>query len=159
ARLVAALPADARLLLLGDRDQLASVEAGAGLGDGCGPGPGVSAAFRARVEGIVGMPLPAGAGVASPLADSVVLLTKSHRFGRDSGIGRVPAALPTAGGAPERRRCGGRQAASVCGEGTAWSAGRPVLITQNDYALRLFNGDVGIALPDAQGRLAVCFEG
>ena len=29
-----------------------------------------------------------------------------------------------------------------------WYAGRPVLITRNDYNLRLFNGDVGITLPD-----------
>ena len=29
-----------------------------------------------------------------------------------------------------------------------WYAGRPVLITSNDYHLRLFNGDVGMALPD-----------
>ena len=42
-----------------------------------------------------------------------------------------------------------------------WYPGRPVLVTENDYALRLFNGDVGIALPDphAGGRLSVCFEG
>jgi exodeoxyribonuclease V alpha subunit len=41
-----------------------------------------------------------------------------------------------------------------------WYAGRPVLVTQNDYALRLFNGDVGIALPDptVDGRLRVYFE-
>ncbi|EEO27559.1 exodeoxyribonuclease V subunit alpha [Oxalobacter paraformigenes] len=38
-----------------------------------------------------------------------------------------------------------------------WFAGRPVMIRRNDYALRLFNGDVGIALPDASGRLAVFF--
>jgi exodeoxyribonuclease V alpha subunit len=31
-----------------------------------------------------------------------------------------------------------------------WYAGRPVLITSNDYHLRLFNGDVGIILPDPQ---------
>lgn len=39
----------------------------------------------------------------------------------------------------------------------AWYAGRPVIITRNDYNLKLYNGDVGVALPDpAQGgRLAV----
>lgn len=31
--------------------------------------------------------------------------------------------------------------------GGAWFAGRPVLVTQNEYALNLFNGDIGIALP------------
>jgi exodeoxyribonuclease V alpha subunit len=32
--------------------------------------------------------------------------------------------------------------------GSPWYAGRPVLITQNDYSLKLFNGDIGITLPD-----------
>jgi len=31
---------------------------------------------------------------------------------------------------------------------TNWYPGRPVLITRNDYNLRLFNGDMGIVLPD-----------
>jgi exodeoxyribonuclease V alpha subunit len=33
---------------------------------------------------------------------------------------------------------------------TRWYPGRPVLITSNDYHLGLFNGDVGIVLPDSQ---------
>jgi exodeoxyribonuclease V alpha subunit len=39
-----------------------------------------------------------------------------------------------------------------------WYAGRPVMLTRNDYALRLFNGDVGVALKGADG-LSVCFPG
>ena len=38
-----------------------------------------------------------------------------------------------------------------------WFAGRPVLVLANDYVLRLFNGDIGIALPDATGELLVHF--
>jgi len=43
-----------------------------------------------------------------------------------------------------------------------WYAGRPVMLTRNDYALKLMNGDIGIALPypDASGtetRLRVAF--
>jgi len=38
-----------------------------------------------------------------------------------------------------------------------WFAGRPVLVLANDYVLRLFNGDIGIALPDAHGDLLVHF--
>jgi exodeoxyribonuclease V alpha subunit len=38
-----------------------------------------------------------------------------------------------------------------------WFSGRPVLVTNNDYVLRLFNGDIGIALPDASGELLVHF--
>ena len=43
-----------------------------------------------------------------------------------------------------------------------WYAGRPVLITRNHYPLGLFNGDIGVTLPDqedADGRLAVFFPG
>jgi exodeoxyribonuclease V alpha subunit len=36
---------------------------------------------------------------------------------------------------------------------------RPVIITQNDYTLGLFNGDVGVVVRDEQQRLRVCFEG
>ncbi|MEI7035578.1 exodeoxyribonuclease V subunit alpha [Fulvimonas yonginensis] len=39
-----------------------------------------------------------------------------------------------------------------------WYPGRAVLITRNDYANRLFNGDVGLCLADADGRLRVWFE-
>jgi exodeoxyribonuclease V alpha subunit len=42
--------------------------------------------------------------------------------------------------------------------GAQWFAGRPVIVTRNDYALGLFNGDVGIALPAADGSLRVCFR-
>jgi exodeoxyribonuclease V alpha subunit len=41
--------------------------------------------------------------------------------------------------------------------GSPWFAGRPVLVLSNDYVLRLFNGDVGIALPSASGELLVHF--
>ncbi len=40
-----------------------------------------------------------------------------------------------------------------------WYAGRVVMISQNDYALGLFNGDIGLALQDAAGHLRVWFEG
>lgn len=39
-----------------------------------------------------------------------------------------------------------------------WYAGRAVLITRNDYAARLYNGDVGLCLAEADGSLRVWFE-
>lgn len=42
--------------------------------------------------------------------------------------------------------------------GTSWFAGRAVMVTRNDYALGLFNGDIGIALPTQQGALRVYFR-
>ena len=39
-----------------------------------------------------------------------------------------------------------------------WFVGRPVLVLRNDYVQKLFNGDVGIALPDETGQLMVYFS-
>ncbi|WP_353191270.1 exodeoxyribonuclease V subunit alpha [Pandoraea pnomenusa] len=52
-----------------------------------------------------------------------------------------------------------RRAGVALGAGSgAWFAGRPVLVTQNEYALNLFNGDIGIALPlGPSGTLRVAF--
>ncbi len=41
---------------------------------------------------------------------------------------------------------------------TVWYPGRAVMVTRNDYASKLFNGDVGICLADADGGLRVWFE-
>lgn len=40
-----------------------------------------------------------------------------------------------------------------------WYAGRPVMVTRNDYSLGVFNGDIGLCLPDASrnGSLRVYF--
>jgi exodeoxyribonuclease V alpha subunit len=38
-----------------------------------------------------------------------------------------------------------------------WYPGRPVMVLRNDYVLKLFNGDIGIVLPDEAGRLMVYF--
>jgi exodeoxyribonuclease V alpha subunit len=42
---------------------------------------------------------------------------------------------------------------------STWYPGRPVMIVRNDYALGLFNGDVGITLADQDGSLRVWFSG
>jgi exodeoxyribonuclease V alpha subunit len=67
ARLVAAVAVNARLILLGDKNQLASVEAGAVLGDICGAGL---------------HPLPENA----PITNCIVQLSRSYRYAPDSGI-------------------------------------------------------------------------
>ncbi len=38
-----------------------------------------------------------------------------------------------------------------------WYAGRPVMVLRNDHVLKLFNGDIGISLPNEQGDLMVYF--
>ncbi|MFN6961816.1 MAG: exodeoxyribonuclease V subunit alpha [Rhodocyclaceae bacterium] len=66
AHLVDALPKQARLILLGDRDQLAAVEAGAVFADLCESGR---------------------------LADCLAMLTTNFRFGAASSIGRLAECL------------------------------------------------------------------
>lgn len=43
-------------------------------------------------------------------------------------------------------------------EDRVWYPGRAVLITRNDYTARLYNGDVGLCLAEADGSLRVWFE-
>ena len=40
---------------------------------------------------------------------------------------------------------------------SAWYPGRPVMVLRNDYVLGLFNGDIGLTFPDAEGVLMVYF--
>ncbi len=46
------------------------------------------------------------------------------------------------------------------GFGTAadWYVGRPLLVTENDYALRLYNGDTGVVIAAGPGRVSAAFE-
>lgn len=93
AKTVDALPSAARLILLGDKDQLASVEAGAVLGDLCFGGGRVSPEFRQRLTALTGEALPRGRVTPPPLADAIVLLRHSYRFDAASGIGALARAV------------------------------------------------------------------
>lgn len=93
ARLLEALPEHAGLVLLGDRNQLASVEAGAVLGTLCRKDivNAFSPAFAADAAR-AGANLPEASRV-SALTDHVVELKKSWRFGADSGIAALAACI------------------------------------------------------------------
>lgn len=251
AAVVDALPPLARLILLGDKDQLASVEAGAILGEICRNAhlARYSPALCARLQVSANITL-APSGDAQRLDDHIITLKKSHRFSSEGGIGRlaqaindgdVKAALSLLEGVsdvrppdhplPEVRwlrnttlentvkllvldvQCGYAQYLTLVNAGCpdaltpdqwaaqvleklggfqilcavrqgaygveaindlvtrllhqahylptvqGWYAGRPVMVTRNDYALGLMNGDVGITLPDrtAGGALRVFF--
>ncbi len=240
AALLAALPPSARVVFLGDKDQLASVEAGAVLGDLCRDAQaGRYSEDSARYAlAAAGQALPAAyrdaTGTPPPLAQHTVMLRESRRFGGpigqlalavnagDAGAaqqclahdasgalrhleGVAPAAVwqlaaqGRSGAASYRayleqlaQRPAGADAAAhaawvktvlaaferfrlLCavreGEWGAaglnraveaalqatgllaprgeWYAGRPVMVTRNDPALGVFNGDIGIALPAA----------
>ena len=96
AALLDALPPQARLVLLGDKDQLASVEAGAVLGDLCrgaehGHYRPATAQYAAAAAGQV-MP-PALLTGGSALAQQTVMLRRSRRFG--GPIGQLALAVNT----------------------------------------------------------------
>ena len=96
ANLLDALPAHARLVLLGDKDQLASVEAGAVLGDLCRDAEAgwYTPQTRNWLEQVSGENLSASGlqqdlDSTHPLAQQVVMLRHSRRFGEGSGIGQL----------------------------------------------------------------------
>ncbi|MGE9551569.1 exodeoxyribonuclease V subunit alpha [Erwinia amylovora] len=235
ANLIAALPPQARVIFLGDRDQLASVEAGAVLGDICRCAE--AGYSKQRAEELMRLTGCVVAGNEDPFApavrDSICLLRQSYRFDTSSGIGQLARAVNAgdirqvekvfAAGFSDIERfslssseqyqhlldscvagyqdyllalrqdampeqvieafgrfqllCALRegpfgvmglnerieaslqkkrliQRASTSGK---WYVGRPVMIARNDSALGLFNGDIGIAMNDAEGTLKVFF--
>jgi exodeoxyribonuclease V alpha subunit len=102
AAVLDALPASARLILLGDKDQLASVEAGAVLGELCeraGKGH-YTPATRDWLQAATGERIEAEMidEQGTALDQSVAMLRQSHRFSAESGIGQL-AALVNAGDA------------------------------------------------------------
>ena len=229
SHLTQALPDRARLMLLGDKDQLASVEAGSVLGDICDRSNvhPMSSRFRQKIEYLTGQKITNGdqkTGSRSCLRDNIVQLVKSYRFDAKSGIGALSRAVK-AGNADAAVRilhsgtdrsvrwiqigsaedfyhrlrdaviqgyraylrieqpikaletfgrfrilCAVRKgpygvesvnrfseqilkeqsliSTTVHGPG-GWYHGRPVMITQNDYQLGLYNGDIGLALNDS----------
>ncbi len=242
AKLADAVPENARLILIGDKDQLASVEAGSVLGDICDRNVihGFSAPFMHRIKELTGEDLEQEAQTTeaqSGLQDGIVVLQKSYRFAAGSGIGDLSRAVNRADTeaafqllADENHRSitwqalkadeqlfenlasqivAGYQAYLKAGDPAAalqrlqrfkilcalnigplgvqainklaeqvlrrqnliqpdpnaenpWYAGRPVLITRNHYPMGLFNGDIGVTLPDAEtadDQLAVFFVG
>ena len=242
AKLAEAVPENAHLILIGDKDQLASVEAGSVLGDICDRNVihGFSASFMNRIKELTGEKLDQEAQTTeaqSDLQDAIVVLQKSYRFAADSGIGDISRAVNRAdteaafqlltdendrsitwqalkadeelfedlssqiitgyqgylkagdpASALQRLQrfkilCAlnigplGVQAINKLAEQVLrrqnliqpdpnaenpWYAGRPVLITRNHCPLGLFNGDIGVTLPDAEAadnQLAVFFTG
>ncbi|MBW1699896.1 MAG: exodeoxyribonuclease V subunit alpha [Deltaproteobacteria bacterium] len=97
SKLMEAVPANVRMILLGDKDQLASVEAGSVLGDVCGKnqGGGFSESFRCKIEAITGEKMVGGVDQIESIShhrcnlqDSIVFLSKSYRFSPQSDIAK-----------------------------------------------------------------------
>lgn len=100
ARLVKALPKHAKLILLGDADQLASVEAGSVFADLCGPqrAPEYGDEMASWIAEASGQSVRVAASGATAMRECVVTLTTSHRYGEQSGIGALARAIQSGDG-------------------------------------------------------------
>jgi exodeoxyribonuclease V alpha subunit len=192
ARLVEAVRADARLILVGDSGQLASIEAGAVLGDIVGPAdPGRGIVVLERGHRFGGAIARVAEAIRGGDADAVVDALGGVRWisdpealepvreGAVACAEAVTAAARASDGAAAiaalgafRVLCAHRRgpygvsawtarierwlAEAIDGFGTGgdWYVGRPLLVTENDYALGLYNGDTGVVLADG----AAAFE-
>ena len=204
ARLLEAVRPDARLILVGDPDQLASVEAGAVLADLVagltGPGTVDGAAAAGSGVALLRTTWRFGGAIAELAAavragdadaalavlnrpgDEVVLIGPEDGAGTGSPVddtvrpdvlaaaAAVRAAADAADAQGALRRLDGHRLLCAHRSGPRgvrewtwrieswlaadglmpayreWYSGRPVLVTANDYTLRLFNGDVGITV-------------
>ncbi len=210
ARLIEALRPDARLVLVGDAGQLASIEAGAVLGDIVGDGgttapdarrPGISVLVRGHRYGdeIARVAATIRAGDAD---EAIALLRESPRavtwIDEDPGgprsvnavragvveAGRVAIEAARADRAADalaalarfRVLCAHRRGPMGVSTWTArietwleselpgfsarerWYVGRPLLVTENDRELRLYNGDTGVVVRTADDRVLAAFE-
>jgi exodeoxyribonuclease V alpha subunit len=238
ARLIEAVRPDARLILVGDPGQLASIEAGAVLGDIVGPATGglvIGRAARMLLAEATGHDVAAQRpSHAATIGDGIVVLDRVHRFGagiahlaeairrgdadtvlevladapdgvtwipvdiaepsaqealapvrdRATAAARTVTEAARAGDAKEaiealgsfRLLCAHRRGPEGVATWTAriegwlaaelddfvadrrWYAGRPVLVTENDYELRLYNGDTGVVVQTGADRVMAAFE-
>jgi exodeoxyribonuclease V alpha subunit len=203
-RLVEAVPAEASLVLVGDRDQLPSVETGDVLAAMCEASELPDAALAAhrlhlRVphRQAIDIDVPTlAAQVREGAADAVLEGLAAGRYRGvhwqaqgDRGLHeavladalphyRARAREPDVASALRAAR--GYRVLCALREGAAGSqtlnallaqaldpvhggagmfTGRLVLVTENSYRQQLFNGDIGIAWPDANGEQRVWFDG
>ena len=94
AKLMTALAPDAQLILLGDKDQLASVETGAVLGSICFPDPLniFSETFGRQLDEICGEKTEVSDAFPG-VQDCIIELKQNYRFSEGSGIGHLSRAV------------------------------------------------------------------
>jgi exodeoxyribonuclease V, alpha subunit len=98
AKLLYALKPETKLILLGDKDQLASVEAGAILGElgrfVNATQPTYSPSMAQYLKATTGISLPSDEAV-NPISDSICYLQISRRFGANPEVGALATAVNT----------------------------------------------------------------
>ncbi|MCH8547578.1 MAG: exodeoxyribonuclease V subunit alpha [Balneolaceae bacterium] len=100
-RLVSHTSSKTRLILLGDRHQLASVEAGSVFADLCRKQENRFSTSTARFLNKMGIENVVEDKNIDTLQDSVSYLTRSYRFDPEKGIGRLSALVLEGGSSPE----------------------------------------------------------
>lgn len=94
AKLCKAIKQDARLILVGDKDQLSSVEAGAFFGDVCWGASEYTYTDNGRqLLQECGVAIADANKNVHPIRDSIVILQKTYRFGAESGIAALADAI------------------------------------------------------------------
>src|SRR5438552_2485224 len=95
AKLFDAVRPDARIILVGDKDQLASVEAGSAFRDICTPGfeLGVSVSLAEAFAKSTGEKLDGTSTEQAPIHSVVVELRRNYRFTPGAGIGELSSAV------------------------------------------------------------------
>ena len=91
-RLLAAIPSDCQLVLIGDPNQLPSVEAGNALMDICYHATPYTETFAEQVKRDLGLLLPYEKSDHG-LANAICRLTRSYRFSDTTGIGKAARAI------------------------------------------------------------------
>lgn len=195
SKLVDALKPSARLILLGDKDQLASVESGAVLADLTAALPDHTVElkkahrFDVTIKNLaeaVNLQHPEAAWSALQAAnenigllnqDAIVYIA-GHRLDYLRAIEnsndieqifnafkRFQVLCANRGGKNSVADINSQVERRLASIGYinpigTWYHGRPVMITQNDAALQLYNGDIGLCLKDAEqnGKLMVFFQ-
>ncbi|HEX2284275.1 MAG TPA: exodeoxyribonuclease V subunit alpha [Mycobacterium sp.] len=202
ARLLEAVRPETRLVLVGDPDQLASVEAGAVLADvvdglalrddariaalltshrfGKSIGELATAIRVGDTDRVVDVLRAGGEHIewieSEDPTDRVRKVVEPHalRLRQAAVLGDAAAALATLDehrllcahrrgpyGVAHWNRQVERWLTEATGEPiwSSWYAGRPVLVTANDYGLRLFDGDTGVTVLDNSGVLRAVIIG
>ncbi|MCR5867195.1 exodeoxyribonuclease V subunit alpha [Aquincola sp. J276] len=125
-RLLEAVPPQARIVLLGDKDQLAAVESGAVFAE-LSADPTLSDGALADLAALSGTPpmliAPPAPARPSALHDSAVWFTQNFRFAADSGIGLLAREINTGQSAAVVRRLRAAQGRGAAGEpddGVTW---------------------------------------
>lgn len=192
SKLVDALKPNAKLILLGDKDQLASVESGAVLADLSAAMPShtvelkISHRFGGSIKGLASMirvgqteqawqMLPTDDGACALLADDPIgyIVEQNKHYLSLIKNGTDYQAIFAVHGSFQTL-CANRQGKNSVSDinrrveqalarqqlinlGQIWYSGRPVLIIENAPAMPLYNGDVGLCLPDHEqgGKLMV----